>query len=87
LGARAGAVIATRIFFMSAGIWLTVGAFTIQLIIWKVTDDALEKWLDATPFGIKHNKPDAFQDSNVMKEALEAALKEALNITLKKEEK
>ncbi|MCX7208388.1 MAG: hypothetical protein NT086_20875 [Proteobacteria bacterium] len=87
LGARAGAVIATRIFFMSAGLWLTVGAFTIQLIIWKVTDDALEKWLDATPFGIKRNQPDAFQDSDEMKEALEAAIKEALNITLEKEVK
>ena len=41
VGARAAAIIGVRILFMSAGAWLTVGAFGIQCFIWIITDDAL----------------------------------------------
>ncbi|MFC7421596.1 T6SS effector BTH_I2691 family protein [Iodobacter arcticus] len=76
LGVRASAIIATRIFFMSVGLWLTVGAFGIQIIIWQVTDDALETWLNLTPFGRKKDDQGAYLDSEEMKHALDNAKKE-----------
>jgi len=76
LGVKASEIIATRIFFMSVGLWLTVGAFGIQIIIWQITDDTLEKWLNLTPFGRKKDEQGAYLDSEEMKHALDNAKKE-----------
>jgi hypothetical protein len=53
VGARAAAIIGFRILGMAAGGWITVGAFGIQVIIWLVTPNALEDWLDHSAFGVK----------------------------------
>jgi hypothetical protein len=54
IGARAAAIIGTRILFMSAGSWITVISFGIQCFIWIYTDDALQTWCSLCVFGKKH---------------------------------
>jgi hypothetical protein len=56
VGARAAAIIGARILFMSAGLWLTVGTFAIQVFIWVFTDDDLQYWCDRCAFGKEHDK-------------------------------
>jgi len=56
VGARAAAIIGARILFMSAGLWLTVGTFAIQVFIWAFTDDDLQYWCDRCAFGKERDK-------------------------------
>jgi hypothetical protein len=56
VGARAAAVIGARILFMSAGMWLTVGTFAIQVFIWVFTDDDLQYWCERCAFGKERDK-------------------------------
>lgn len=56
VGARAAAIIGARILFMSAGLWLTVGTFAIQVFIWVFTDDDLQYWCDRCAFGKERDK-------------------------------
>lgn len=56
VGARAAAIIGARILFMSAGLWLTVGTFAIQVFIWVFTDDDLQYWCDRCAFGNERDK-------------------------------
>lgn len=73
VGARAAAVIGFRILGMTLGGWLTAGTFGVQVIIWIVTPDALEKWIDHSAFGKKRDtggyKTAREQEEN-LKEAL-----------------
>lgn len=55
VSARATAIIGTRILFISAGAWLTVGMFGIQVFIWIFTDDDLHSWCDRCAFGRKRD--------------------------------
>ncbi|MCB4359496.1 T6SS effector BTH_I2691 family protein [Quatrionicoccus australiensis] len=52
---RAAAIIGRRILFMSAGAWLTVGIFGIQVFIWIFTDDDLQSWCERSAFGLKRD--------------------------------
>lgn len=63
-----------RILFMSAGAWLTVGAFGIQCFIWIITDDALEDWTERSAFG--KNTKSRFGSPQSQKQGLEQALVE-----------
>lgn len=72
---RAAAVIALRILGMAAGGWITVGTLVIQVVIWKMTPDALEKWADHTAFG-KRRKTGGYKTVKDQKEGLADALKE-----------
>ena len=56
VGARAAAIIGARILFMSAGLWLTVGTFAIQVFIWVFTDDDLQYWCERCAFGRARDK-------------------------------
>lgn len=56
VGARAAAIIGARILFMSAGLWLTVGTFAIQVFIWVFTDDDLQYWCERCAFGKERDK-------------------------------
>lgn len=56
VGARAAAIIGARILFMSAGMWLTVGTFAIQVFIWVFTDDDLQYWCERCAFGKERDK-------------------------------
>ncbi|WP_338440696.1 T6SS effector BTH_I2691 family protein [uncultured Aquabacterium sp.] len=56
VGARAAAIIGARILFMSAGLWLTVGTFAIQVFIWVFTDDDLQYWFEHCAFGKERDK-------------------------------
>lgn len=56
VGARAAAIIGARILFMSAGLWITVGTFGIQVFIWVFTDDELQYWCERCAFGMKRDK-------------------------------
>jgi len=55
VGLRAAAIIGKRILMMSAGAWITVGTFTIQVFIWKFTDNELQSWASQCAFGLKRN--------------------------------
>ena len=55
-GSRAAAAIGFRILFMSAGAWITVGTFTIQIFIWKFYPDDLEKWLEKCALGADRDR-------------------------------
>jgi hypothetical protein len=70
LSSRAAAVVATRIIFMSAGMWVTAGIFTVQVIIFLVKDDALQGWLSLTPFGVDNDADAAYQGAEAMEVAL-----------------
>lgn len=52
---RAAAIIGRRILFMSAGTWLTVGIFGIQVFIWIFSDDDLQPWCEQSAFGLKRD--------------------------------
>lgn len=75
VGARAAAVIGLRIFGMALGGWITVGTFGIQVIIWCVTPNALEKWVDHSAFGNKRNNNGA-RTAEEQQKKLEEALVE-----------
>jgi hypothetical protein len=51
VGARAAAIIGLRILGMAIGGWITVGTVALQVVIWTVTPDALEEWVDHCAFG------------------------------------
>lgn len=53
VGKRAAAFIGLRILGMAAGGWITVGLLGVQIIIWWVTPNAVEVWLDHSAFGKK----------------------------------
>lgn len=73
VGARAAAIIATRILFMSAGAWITVGAFTIQVFIWAYTDDDLQSWCERCGLGKKRDTSwTASKQTSELTEALKA---------------
>lgn len=76
IGARAAAVIGMRILFMSAGVWITVAIFGIQVLIWVISDDALEEWCLLCAFGKNRTSRDGFISTQVQTSALEKALLE-----------
>jgi hypothetical protein len=76
VGARASAVIGFRILFMSAGGWITAVSFGIQILIWIISDDALEEWCSLCIFGQKTNSRDAYRTIKTQADALEKALLE-----------
>lgn len=47
--------IGLRILGMAAGGWITVGLFGIQVVIWIVTPNAIEDWIDHSAFGKKRS--------------------------------
>ena len=53
VGTRAAAFIGLRILGMAAGGWITVGLFGIQVILWIITPNAIEDWIDHSAFGNK----------------------------------
>lgn len=74
VGATATALIGRRILFMSLGAWVSVVSFGVQIIIWVITDDALEDWCSLSVFGIKRNSNASYSDSSVQQKALEKSL-------------
>jgi hypothetical protein len=76
LGARTAAVIGFRILFMSAGVWITVAVFGVQMLIWVISDDALEEWCSLCAFGESRTNRDAYATANTQASALEKALLE-----------
>jgi hypothetical protein len=75
VGARAAAFIGLRVLGMAIGGWITVGAITIQVIIWWVTPDALEKWIDHSAFGKKRDTG-GYKTPDEQTKALQGALAE-----------
>lgn len=75
VGARAAAFIGLRVLGMAVGGWITVGAFAIQIIIWWVTPDALEKWIDHSAFG-KKRSTGGYKTAEAQDKALHETLKE-----------
>ena len=70
VGGRAAAMVATRILFMSAGAWITVGVVVIQLLIWAFSDDDLQDWCEACAFGTSKEYKDAEQQFQALEKAL-----------------
>ena len=73
VGARAAAFIGLRVLGMALGGWITVGAITIQVVIWWVTPDALEKWIDHSAFG-KNRETGGYRTPEAQVKALQEAL-------------
>jgi hypothetical protein len=76
VGARATAIIGARILFMSAGAWVTVIMFGIQILIWVIVDDDLQEWCEYCAFGKKRNSANGYLNVKYQQEALQKALKE-----------
>lgn len=78
-GKRAAAVIGFRILGMAAGSWITFGLFGLQVVIWCVTPNALEDWIDHSAFGSKRGtegfKSSEEQDKKLSDALLEMGLK------------
>ncbi len=75
VGTRAATFIGLRILGMAAGGWITLGIFGVQVIIWQVTPNALEEWIDHSAFGKERNN-DGYRSSKEQDEKLGAALNE-----------
>lgn len=76
VGVRAAAVIGVRILFMSAGAWVTVIAFGVQVFVWVISDDALEEWCSLSALGGSRTSREAYRTSKTQNSALEKALLE-----------
>jgi len=73
VGRRAAAIIGLRILGMAAGGWITLSLFGIQVLIWTMTPNALEDWLDHCAFG-KLRSDGGYRTGKQQDEALEHAL-------------
>lgn len=76
ISARAAKIIACRILFMSAGAWLTVVIFSIQIFIWVLSNDALEEWCSLCAFGLDRESPNSYRAIATQSLALANALRE-----------
>ena len=76
ISARAATVVGIRILFMSAGAWLTVAAFGMQVLIWITTEDALQEWCSLCAFGSERKSRSAYRTRAAQSTGLEAALRD-----------
>lgn len=60
---------------MAAGGWITFGLFGLQVVIWCVTPNALEDWIDHSAFGSKRGT-EGFKSSDEQDKKLNDALLE-----------
>ncbi|WP_286159177.1 T6SS effector BTH_I2691 family protein [Janthinobacterium sp. HH01] len=74
VGERAVALIATRILFMSAGGWITVAGFGIQILIWIFNKDDLQIWCGLCVFGKNTDAKDSYKSTKEQMLALEKVL-------------
>ncbi|WP_252717169.1 hypothetical protein [Herbaspirillum sp. B65] len=74
VGTRVAAAIACRILFMSAGMWIGVLLFIVQVAIWTLSDDDLETWCTLCVFGTKKGAEAAYKDAAKQREELGKAL-------------
>lgn len=74
IGGRAASVLACRILFMSAGMWIGVTIFFVQALIWYLSDDALQTWCSLCVFGLSRDAGDAYHEINRQQEGLAMAL-------------
>ena len=75
VGARAAAFVGLRILGMALGGWITVGLFAIQVVIWWVTPDALQVWIDHSAFG-KERGNEGYKSAAEQDKKLQEALVE-----------
>jgi hypothetical protein len=78
VGAKAAAVIGFRILGMAAGGWITVGTLVVQVVIWQVTPNALQDWVNHCAFGKKGRRKDTsgYQAAKEQEDKLTEALVE-----------
>lgn len=76
ISARAAAILGTRILFMCAGSWMTVGIFSVQVFIWIFSDDELQNWCSLCAFGNNKNAKGAFRTMDIQNFKLQKALLE-----------
>lgn len=74
IGARAAAILASRIIFMTVGSWISLTVFALQGIIWALEDDDLQIWISQTPFGVDHKNPKAPSNIINLTQSLEKIL-------------
>ena len=55
------------------GVWITIIAFSLEILILLIKDNELENWLEQTPFAQK-DRDDAFTTVEAQAKALDAAL-------------
>lgn len=59
---------------MSVGVWISVLSFGVQIIIWVITDDALESWCSLCVFRTKKDSSAAYTDISLQRKELEKSL-------------
>jgi hypothetical protein len=74
LGARAGAIVAQRVFFMAVGSWLTLIGFGLQILIWVFDEDELQRWCRLCPFGVSSSVDKAFTSTKEQVAAMHKVL-------------
>ncbi|PTU70300.1 T6SS effector BTH_I2691 family protein [Chromobacterium haemolyticum] len=77
IGARATAILATRIIFMTAGSWISLTIFILQGIILAVEDDDLQIWISQTPFGVDHKNSKAPSNINDLTNSLKKIMEKS----------
>jgi len=75
IGMRAAALLGARVLGMTLGAEITLVLFSLQVIIWQVTPNAIEKWIDHCAFGTKRSTG-GFTTSEEQDEQLQAAMNE-----------
>jgi hypothetical protein len=61
---------------MIGGLWFSVGVIAIQSLIWKFSDNELQKWCAQCAFGVK--KSNRYSTAEIQMKSLEEALKEVM---------
>jgi len=76
LSKGAGNLLLARLLGVAAGTWITLSLMSIQVAIFALDDNALEKWCKNSPFGLDASGSDAFKDPEKMSSSLESAIYE-----------
>jgi hypothetical protein len=69
-----GEIVAARILLMSAGVWVSLAIFSMQVLIWIFSDDELQKWCALCIFGEDHNAQGAYHKLSEQNDGLNMAL-------------
>jgi hypothetical protein len=74
LGARGGAILAQRVFFMAIGSRLTLTGFGLKMLIWVFDENELQRWCRLCPFGVSSNADKSFKSTKEQVAAMHKVL-------------
>ncbi|WP_392553307.1 T6SS effector BTH_I2691 family protein [Orbus wheelerorum] len=71
---------AKRTLLLGAGFWIGVLALSIDVLIWYITDDEFEKWLQKSALGSENNTEKGYQKLFEQKQAFKSVLESMFGI-------